>query len=576
MINITYHKQSGRFRIECPLWANDRVRKLPSYRFDRKTKQWTAPAIRANIRAMNEHLIPGPGVTYSPEALAVVNEANNDRSRDTREPFPPWYKFKREPRLAQKRAFERCYGRQNVALFMDMRTGKTKALIDMVCALRMEGKIDHMLLLCPINIRHNWCLELENDATIPYSAHILTTKDKGKKFWEWISEPHDFKILMVGTESLASGSAHVFCEKFLASCSSPVVAVDESQMIKTHDAVRTERVIALRKYAKYRYIMTGTSMSKGPMDLYSQFEFLDPDIIGCGDFYSFRNRYAIMGGHNNKEIIGYTNQEELMDLIAPYVYQVEQKDAIDVPPKTYEVITVPMTPEQAQLYKDFRKHRHLSTDQGSLTVEMAMQTIQRLHEIAGGHYTTEIPKEQYEELKASGVKVNRFTNHRIEGPQPKINECLNLTNTLAGSIIFWCAYKSEVADLVAMLKKVHGPGSTVEIHGDVSLEERRVSVARFQAGEARFLVGNAETGGVGLTLSKAETIVYYSNTFPLLARMQSEERATGGTPVLVIDLMTEGSVDFLVRRALMEKTDLTQYVRNQINQRVPFHKITDD
>lgn len=573
-ILVTFHQPSGRFHIECPIYANDRVRGLPNKRWNPKIRKWTVPAIRVNNDILRQWLQDGVAL-FDAESREALSKAKDD-ARKHNTPFPSWYKFKRPPRLAQQRAFERMYGMTNLALFMDMRTGKTKVLIDMMCALRMEGKIDHMLLVCPINIRRNWIKEIGIDATIPIDYHLLTTKDKGKSFTKWLTTPSDFKVLMVGVESLKAGSAKSYCERFLRTCSKPMIALDESQSIKTHDSNTSEVMHGFRDYAKYRVIMTGTSMSRSSVDLYSQFEFLNPDIIGCGDFYTFRNRYVIMGGFENKQVIGFTNQEELMDLIAPYVYQVAQADAIDVPEKTYEIISVPMTDEQKHLYTTFRRTKQLHTADGSLEVEMAMQMIQRSHEISGGSYTTEIAKEDLEFMREKGLKVPRFTHHRIDGRNPKVEESLRIAKEIEGSIIFWCAYKMEVAMLVEALASQYGRDSVVEIHGSVAEADRFDNVQKFQAGTARFLVGNAATGGVGLTLSRAETIVYYSSNFALLDRQQSEERATGGTPVLIIDLLTEGSVDWMIYKALKEKKDVTAYVREQINKRVPFERIMDD
>lgn len=579
MATIDYNPRNGRFVIKCPVYENGAFKSLPSRRWSGPLQAWTAPAIRVNVEWLEQQT---GRHTWTAAARAALKEAraalDNKTTRHNARPFPSWYKFKREPRLAQRRAFESVYGVPSSALFMDMRTGKTKAIIDMACAARMEGLIGALLLVCPINCRRNWLSELEADATIPYDAFLLRTDDKGKSFERWLTTPHDFKILLVGFESLSAGSAFDYCKRFLTASKSPQIVLDESQNIKTPSAVRTKKCWELGKLAAFRVAMTGTPQAKNPMDLYAQYEFLDPDIIGCGDFYSFRNRYAVMGGYEGKEIIGYDNLDELFDLVAPFTYQVRQSDAIDVPPKTYEIRTVPMGAEQARIYRQLVKEQFTQTQDGVLILGTVLERMQRLHQVAGGHIAVMKPEEEIERLISSGIRnPDRFITKPIADAGAGVDEVLKIAAEREGPMLVWCAYKLEIARVVQALRAQYGESEVVELHGDIDEEQRHHNVRElFQKGKARFLVGNAQTGGVGLTMSAARTIVYYSSTFALLDRLQSEERATGGDKtdgVHIIDILTEGTVAFHVHKALTDKRDFAEWVRERIAERVPFERL---
>jgi hypothetical protein len=579
MAKVDYNPKNGRFVIFCPPFENGAFRTLPSRRWDARQKAWTAPAIRVNVDWLEQH---GYKHVWTLEAIAALRQARdaleNKTTRHNCRPFPSWYRFKREPRLAQRRAFESVYGLPSAALFMDMRTGKTKAVIDMACAMRMEDLTRGMLLVCPINCRRNWLSEFQEDGTIPYDAHLLRADDKGKSFERWLTTPHDFKVLLVGFESLSAGSAFDYCKRFLTATASPLVVLDESQNIKTHNAIRTKKCWDLGRMAAYRIAMTGTPQAKNPMDLYAQYEFLDPDIIGCGDFYAFRNRYAVMGGYEGKEIIGYDNLDELFDLVAPFTYQVRQADAIDVPEKTREIRAVPMGTEQARVYKQLVKEQFTQTEDGVLVLDTVLARMQRLHQVAGGHLAVMRPAEEIEQLLASGIRnPERFITKPIDDATAKVAELLKIADERPGSMLVWCAYKPEIRRVVAALREKYGEDQVVEVHGDIDEKQRHENVrVKFQGGHARFLVGNAQTGGVGLTMSRAQTIVYYSSTFALLDRLQSEERGTGGDKtegVHIIDLLTEGTVDFHVYKAGQDKRDFAEWVRERIAERVPFERL---
>lgn len=568
-IVIDYDSKRGRFVISCPFVYNDLIRGLPNRRFESKQKVWTAPAIRANVVKINE-LVDNPVVMISSSTKDVINEMiagydeKRKRANSSVAAFPAWYAFKTKPRMKQMEALNKIFGLKAYALFMGMRTGKTKVVIDRLCASRMQGTVDTFIIVCPLSVRRGWVDQFNLHAPFPVSLHLLDTS-KPKLFDKWLAEKHDFRGMIVGVESLSAGSAFNYCERLLCSSLKTEVVVDESQNIKNHDKTRTQRCISLARMAENRGIMTGTPIAIGIMDLFAQFEFIDPDIIGTGDYYTFRNRYAEMGGFENKKIIGYKNVDELMELIEPYIFQVDQSEVFpDAPPKQYMVREVELTPQQKEIYKALSKQKFHSSEKGSIEIQNVLEKMLRLQEVTSGYVSYAVPEEQ---RVKNGPK---FIRHRIDGHNPKIRELLAVLEENPGPTIIWCAFTEEIEDVAAALREVYGEDKVVELHGGIEEEQRHINVnVRFNGGSADYLVANTATGGAGLTINRAITEVYMSNTRKYIDRAQSEERAFDehkpqGT--LIVDIIAPGTVDDDIIESMREKKDVDTYVREKINQ----------
>lgn len=558
-INITYDPKSGRFVIVSPPWSLEKIRAIPNRRWDSKRRVWTAPALRANSTYMLDVFARA---NWSDEAKKIAQEMISIQSPAPKAEFPAGYKFKTEPRQYQLKALNYSWMKEVFAYYMDMGTGKTKTAIDLYSAYYINGSVDRLLVTTKFSTRMNWVREFQIHCPIDYEVMILDTT-KPKQFDEYNTTNNGkFKILVVGTESLAAGSASLYAEKFVSVSVRCGMIIDEAHMIKTHNAVRSKNAVKIGKQAKYKLIMTGTPVANAPMDLFMQFEFLDTHIIGTGDFYSFRNRYAVMGGFENKQIIGYQNMEELIEIVSPYVYQVRKSEVLtELPPKVYEIREVQFNEEQRSLYRDIaKKNRAVLGDRG-LTVNTVLERMLRLQEICGGIITFERNPDLF--------NASKWEHSRISGKNPKIEELLSITEEYQVSTIIWCRFIEEIQMVTEALAEKYGADQIVQIYGKISEEDRDNNVQnKFQQKKARFLVGNASTGGTGLNMTAAELVVYYSNSFNYVERDQSEDRAhrIGQTKsVTYIDLVMEKSVDGMILDALKNKKNVSEFVRESIN-----------
>jgi SNF2 family DNA or RNA helicase len=552
----------GRYLATVPLQHVQRVRALPGARYDPRKGRWIIANIAYNRRQLRRW--PTVAVALSSAASEALHHAD-DESSVLKIPFPPAYPWRTTPFAHQRAACDAAYGRREFALFMEMGTGKTKVAIDLAAAYAMAGEIDRVLVICPLTVRGAWGREIA--AHMPFdlrpSVFLLSSKQAAFGRWMAATDTEDnegekvFRWAIVGVESLSIGGAANVVAGFVTPRT--LVIVDESTRIKSHRAKRSQVAVALGAAAGYRMILTGAPITKGIEDLFGQFRFLSSDILGTDNFFAFRNTYCVMGGWQGKAIIGYQNTDRLMSDLRPYVYQITKAEALDLPPKIYTTREVPLAPDQRAAYAQAVKDAKISLVGTELTLTNVLTKLLRMHQIAQGFVG--FAGEADAVSGKAAVCAATFS-------APKIDELLTVLEEITGSVIIWCVYHAEIDRVVAALRTRFPTEHVVELHGRISEVERGEAIAAFQAGKARFIVGNPATGGLGVTLTRAETVIYMSNGFSLEHRMQSEDRAHRvGTvhPVTYIDLIAPDTVDVMVGRALRTKRNLSEFVRDALN-----------
>jgi len=565
------------FIIQCRVWENDRVRGLPNRRWSKAKRAWTAPLIRANVEYIERLIGQDPDIVVNENCRKLLDEYHEQRGEAQAKPstFPAWYPFKREPRKHQIEALNKAYGKHAFAFFMDMQTGKSKTSIDMVSALRMEGKLQAVLILTKKTLRKNWINALNDDCPIPFLAHRPDT-DKQLAFETFLHSRHDFKIMIVGWESLSSGGMPAMVERFLLAHHPTAIIGDETNYIMTHKAARSKAAEKFGRMSEFRFALTGTPAAEGPMNLYQQFEFLDPNIIGIGDYYAYRNRYAVMGGFTPSDgpmagkptqIVGYQNLDELMELIAPYTYQVMKTDAYDLPPKRYAVRDIEITKEQRAIYNKIKKEGIITHGDDVRVIQNTLEMLLRLHQVAGG-YTVK-PREVHT-FDAKGNPRIKMVYDPVEivtpEKNPKIIELLSIVEEARHKqMLVWAVYNPEIQAIVGQLKRM---GLRIgELHGGIPEEERQPMVDEFKRGGIDIVVGNASTGGMGYSMHTAEVNVFYNNTHKIRDRLQAEDRSWGDGQTksgIWIDLTATRTVDVTIAKAIESKEDLHNYIRKRI------------
>jgi SNF2 family DNA or RNA helicase len=466
------------------------------------------------------------------------------------------YKFKTKPFAHQLKALEMSWDKKVFAYFMEMGTGKSKVLIDNMSMLYDKGLINGALIIAPKGVYKNWF-----DSEIPthMANHIEKTmvlwesnggKSKEKELDTLFKSSYDFHILIMNVEALSTKKGKQFAEKFL-SCHKTLMAIDESTTIKNPGAIRTKTIIGLGKYVLYKRILTGSPVTKSPLDLYTQCWFLDPWLLDQQSYYSFRTRYALtrkinVSGRQVEIVVGYRNLGELSEKLKPFSHRVLKDDCLDLPPKTYMKRTIQLSEEQSKVYKQM-KEIALATLNGKLTTTHNVITqLMRLHQITCGHFKSDDGTTQT-------LKSNR------------LDELMDVLSEMEGKAVIWAHYRYDIEVIVEAIKKEYGDKSVVTYYGDTSTEDRQKAIKLIQDpnSSVRFIVGTPQTGGYGITLTGASTMIYYSNGYDLEKRQQSEARIDriGQTKNMTyIDIIAEGTVDEKIVKALRTKVNIATEV----------------
>ena len=468
------------------------------------------------------------------------------------------YKFKTKPYAHQITALEKSWNKETYAYFMEMGTGKTKVLIDNLAMLYDKGKVDGALIVAPKGVVKTW-YEQELPTHLP--THIEykkilwqsnITKTQKEKLDSLFEIGLDLHILIMNVESLSTDKGVKFASKFLDS-HKVLMAIDESTTIKNQAAKRTKNIINLGKFAKYRRIMTGSPITKNPLDLFSQCEFLDPWLLNYDSFYAFRNRYAKMKNMYLRDrtiqvVDAFQNLGELSEKVKGFSYRVLKEDCLDLPPKNFIKRYVTLTSDQKRIYEQMKKEA-MAILNGKVTTTMTVLTqLMRLHQITCGHFTADDGSTQ-------SVESNR------------LNELMLVLEEIEGKAIIWANYQLSVGEIIQRIIKEHGKDSYVHYYGLTSQEDRQDNIRKFQNDpKCRFLIGTPQTGGYGITLTQANTVIYFSNGYDLEKRLQSEDRAHRigqKKNVTYIDLIAEDTVDEKIVKALRSKINIASEVMGE-------------
>lgn len=478
------------------------------------------------------------------------------------------FPFKTAPYKHQHDCWKVSRDREAFAFFMEMGTGKSKVAIDTAAYLHMVGRIQAQVIVAPKGVYLNW---IENELPI----HMTDAINHQAAYWSsyerkaerdairaLYKEGNFLRTLVINVEAMNSERAVEEVVQFMKKFPS-IMTVDESTTIKNPDAKRTKIITNVGKYADFRRICTGNPIPNGPLDLYSQSEFLRPNLMGFSNYYSFRNRFAVLqdkklGRQSFKSVVGYKDLDALTRAMRLFAFIIKKEDCLDLPPKVYQIVDVSMGPRQTIAYNKMLEESIVKiSETAQVTAQMVITQLLRLHQISCGF-----------------LKPDHMDEVPFGEPNDRMDTLLTLLDQAPGKVIIWANYRYNIKQILIGIKEKYGDDSVVEYYGDTSDNDRRDAKRLFQdpTSKVRYMVSNPDTGKWGNTWTQATTVIYYSNTYNLEARDQSEDRAhrigqkgaihiVGEDPsVLYIDLRVRGTVDDRILAVLKNKKKLTDAI----------------
>jgi SNF2 family DNA or RNA helicase len=481
--------------------------------------------------------------------------------------------MKTKPMAHQLDALARMAGRESYALFMEQGTGKTWTLLADAERLYAAGRIDGVLVIAPKGVHLNWVnreIPTHLDAPIVAAAWRSGTQNRKQlAALDRLFEPRAegeiplLRVLSMNIEALITRDGYDMARRFLNAVRAMII-VDESSRIKSPDARRTKVAMQLRPSAAFARIATGTPITNSPVDVFAQMEFLESGLLGTTSYRAFVAEYAelVPNGHPlmrqlaqrnpraaNAQIIArnpdgsprWRNLDRLQKLLEPHSFRVLKRDCLDLPEKIYKTHFFELSAAQSRAYRSMRDDLRMELMDGAMATVTQLGSMVKLQQITSGFA---IPPGGGEPLY-------------ISKDNPRLAALLGLLEDIEGSVIIWARFREELSQIAELLRAAKI--DFVEYHGGIPQAARELAVDAFQSRAAQVFLGQPQSGGIGLTLTAAETVIYFSNDFNLETRLQSEDRAHRiGTRsnVLYIDIVAEGTIDESIAAALQRKTDV--------------------
>ncbi len=471
-------------------------------------------------------------------------------------------RFKTEPFAHQLAEVDAHWSTPYRCLWWEQGTGKTKAVIDTAAALYRAGKIDAVFIVAPGGVHDNWIrdeIPAHMPDEIPLMTHAYQTKSQcTKRFQTYAPTLLEFEGLAVlamtfdsimtqrkrGAKIKYKGAEYAKAFLTTRRC---LFVVDEGSYIKTPGAQVTKRLLAAAKYAEYRRLLNGTPVIDSPMHAYSQVKWADPEIwtsIGINAFQHFKVMFGLWqqqqlgNGRSFPQLLRYCNLKLLKEKMDEAGTRIRKDEVLDLPPKVYQRVYYDLSPTQRKVYTTLERDMEVELgDEGTLTVDIAIVRDLRLQQITSGFAPTD-----------DGGSDNLVT---ICSDAPRLKALEGIIERTDGSAIIWAKFQEEKRNIAALLKKMGHSYVVYDSKNRVQAKED------FQSGKARFFIANQSSGAArGITLTKASTVVYYSNTFSLDDRAQSEDRAhrSGQTKsVNYVDIIAKDTVDLKIVDTLLKK-----------------------
>lgn len=467
--------------------------------------------------------------------------------------MPP---FKHQLDHLRDHAFDKAWG-----LLWEQGTAKTKPTIDTACILYQAGEIDGLLVMAPSGVERNWSTDeipvhINDDVALDTRVQVFLTSKKHtkehKRQMQALLNHQGLAVLLISYDAFATKEGKETINKFCRRRKTMFV-LDEAHNIKAPGAKRTISVLAQGKYAKYRRILTGTPIATGPFDLYSQIKFLDEwfwknrGIHGAMEYRQFFGKWLLRSDFQKihgydpgyDKLIEYKNLDKLGEWLREISDRYVKDDVLDLPPKLYQKARFDLPRDLRSAYETLKEELMLEIGDSLITAELPIVKLLRLQQISCNYVPVGDDEPVYQIMK---------TNPRLSVMEDIRDNCQN-------KAIVWCRFRHDVDQVMDLL----GP-TAVRYDGTVDDDQAEKNKFAFQKGDARWFVGTAQKGGPGLTLHAAKTVVYYSNSFRLIDRLQSEDRAhragMDSHPVNYIDIVANDTVDERIVDNLRSKKDV--------------------
>ncbi len=423
------------------------------------------------------------------------------------------------------------------ALLMEMGTGKTITSIAITGALANAGRIRRVLIVAPLSILGVWEEEFQKFAAFPYALAVLS--GTGAKKLDTLRHMNGaaLQVVVVNYESAWR------MEKDLSAWKPGLIIADEGHKIKTHNIAASKAVHRLGRTAQYRLLLTGTVITNKAIDVFSQFKFANPSIFGQS-FYAFRSRYFDMVGYgNHTPVLKKSMEAELTEKLHSISYRATKAECLDLPETTDVIRQVELEPAALRIYKGLVKESYAELSGGEVTAPNILTRLLRLSQLTGGFIGND---ETAAVEQVSAAKLSA------------LEDILDGAAAEGKKLVIIARFIPEIKAICKLLEKRGLLYSYIT--GEV--KDRNEQVAAFQNDpQVLAFVGQIATAGMGITLTEASTMIFYSLDYSMSNFEQTKariHRVGQRMPCTYLYLVARGTVDEKVLAALKDKADLAR------------------
>jgi len=566
----------------------ERVKGMPQRKWNKAKKNWLFRPTLANIQYVMKWF---PDAEWHEDTFSFVEGAeerkkNRDQTAEAKEQgnfdlnLLDGIPFKLPPLNHQKKALLLGRDMPIFAYLMDQGTGKTKVAIDDAAHNWRQGRIDAMVVFAPNSVKSNWIDPEDNysitkepsdmdeiekhmapDIQVNKGCWVSSQNKREKKLYKQFRDKWGDKnllhILVVNIEAVHVKRVFDELMEFVRLHKTMAIC-DESTKIKNRTAKRTKNAIKVRDECVMARIMSGTPLIKSPLNAFSQFRFLDEDVLGFSNYYSFQHHFAVMGGFGGYQVLFYKNLEELSEKINAVSYRVLKKDCLKLPPQVYLKRKVELSRPQAVAYTDMRDlmivHLESFGHESVVSAQIVLTQLLRLQQITGGYLPI---------LGDSGDTIDVFPLVSPEN-NPKFKEVMDIIDESGDQkIVIWCRFRAEIEGLASLLRK-REDFKFIEFHGGISTNQRRDNRKLFFSDpNCKVMIGNQDAGGLGIDEFKVGSIaIYLSNSFSTEGRVQSEDRThrIGSEMhdlITYYDIIADGTIDNKIISCLRSNVEIS-------------------
>lgn len=525
-------KQGETIRIYDCYQYRESIKEIDGRMYDGEDKAWIVPLTPKNASTL---ALLGADLDQELKELAKTARGAFVTVREHREPRVKAKLFQHQ-RDAYDFALDTFEKGKAVALLADMGTGKSMMTIAITGTLEADKGIKRMLVVCPKSIVGVWEEEFRKFADYKYALTVLDGTMEKKKATFVYMQGSALQIIVVNYESCWR------LETEIAKWKPDIIVCDESSKIKTPSTSQSKALHRLGKQSRYNMILTGTPITGSPLDIFSQYKFLDESIFG-GSFYLFRNRYAVMGGYQNRMVIGYRHMDELVSKVHDIAYRIKIEDAVELPPFIDQTRTITLEPKAQSIYRALEQDCYAELSNCEVTARNVLTQLLRLAQCTGGFIKGDITAEA---TQVSGAKLDAL--------EDIVDTCLEEEK----KVVVFARFVPEIEAIAAMLKRKKIGYSL--IYGATT--DRAEQVKQFQEDpNIKVFIGQLQTTGMGLTLTASSVAVFYSLDFSYANYEQSRariHRIGQKQKCLYIHLVCKGTVDEKVLNALKHKGDIAK------------------